>query len=71
VRVSDLQFIVGELAQLNSDSESPFAGHLDMASIAVAGHSLGGLTALQAVQQDARIRAAVLIDGAVVGARSG
>jgi len=71
VRVSDLQFIVGELAQLNSDSESPFAGHLDMASIAVAGHSLGGLTALQAVQQDARIRAGIFIDGAVVDAAIG
>jgi dienelactone hydrolase len=66
VRLSDVRFVVGELARLNAQSEGSFAGHLDGASIAVAGHSLGGLTALQAVQQDPGIRAAVSIDGVVV-----
>ena len=65
VRLGDIQFVLDELPRLNSDRRSPFAGHLDTASIAIAGHSLGGLTALQALQQDARIRAAVLLDGIV------
>jgi predicted dienelactone hydrolase len=63
VRLRDVRFVVGELARLNRGTESPFAGHLDTTSIAVAGHSLGGLTALSAAQQDLRIRAAILIEG--------
>jgi pimeloyl-ACP methyl ester carboxylesterase len=39
------------------------AGHLDVSDIAVAGHSFGGLTALQVAEQDSRVRAAVVIDG--------
>jgi predicted dienelactone hydrolase len=66
VRVRDVRFVVDELARLNARPDSPFAGHLDTGSIAVAGHSFGGLTAIQSVQQDARIRAAVLIDGVVI-----
>jgi len=65
VRLRDVQFVVDELARLNALPDSPFTGRIDTASIAIAGHSFGGLTALQAVQQDARIRAAVLIDGVV------
>jgi dienelactone hydrolase len=65
VRLRDVQFVVDELARLNARPDSPFAGRIDTASIAIAGHSFGGLTALQAVLQDARIRAAVLIDGVV------
>ena len=67
VRLRDVQFVVDELARLNTRRDSPFAGRIDTASIAIAGHSFGGLTALQAAQQDARIRAAVLIDGVVTG----
>jgi len=65
-RLSDVRFVVGELTRLSNNAASPFAGHLDTSSVAVAGHSFGALTALQAVQQDARIRAAVLIDGVVI-----
>jgi pimeloyl-ACP methyl ester carboxylesterase len=65
VRLRDVRFVVDELVGLNSRTASPFAGHLDTASIALAGHSLGGLTALQAAQRDPRIRAAVFIDGLV------
>ena len=65
VRLRDVHFVVDELARLNARPDSPFAGRIDTASIAIAGHSFGGLTALEAVQQDARIRAAVLIDGVV------
>jgi pimeloyl-ACP methyl ester carboxylesterase len=38
-------------------------GRLDMSRVALAGHSLGGLTALLGVQQDPRFRAGVILDG--------
>jgi predicted dienelactone hydrolase len=63
VRLDDVRFVIDELARLNSQRSSPFAGHLDLASVAVAGHSFGGLTALQAQARDPRIRAVVVIDG--------
>ena len=63
VRVADLRFVVNELERLNAESGGPFAGKLDTARLAVAGHSLGGMTALPAVLEDTRFRAGVLIDG--------
>jgi pimeloyl-ACP methyl ester carboxylesterase len=63
VRLSDVRFVLDELARLNTRPGSPFAGRLDLASIGIAGHSLGGLTALHAAEQDARFRAVVVIDG--------
>ncbi len=62
-RLGDLRSIVNELERLNAESGSPFAGKLDIARLAIAGHSLGGVTALPAVLQDTRFRAGVLIDG--------
>jgi pimeloyl-ACP methyl ester carboxylesterase len=63
VRLGDVRFVLDELVRLSSHLDSPFAGHLDMASIAAAGHSLGALTAIEAAQQDQRIRAVSFIDG--------
>jgi predicted dienelactone hydrolase len=65
VRLGDVRFVVGELTRLNNEARGPFSAHVDPSSIAVAGHSFGALTALQSLQQDPRIRAAVLIDGVV------
>lgn len=66
-RLADLKFVGDQLARLDRNAASPFAGHLDLASMAVAGHSFGGLTALETLQQDDRFRAAVTIDGVVPG----
>jgi predicted dienelactone hydrolase len=63
VRLADVRFVIDELARLNSQRDGPLAGHFDLASVGIAGHSLGGLTALQAAAQDPRIRAVVVIDG--------
>jgi dienelactone hydrolase len=65
VRLSDLKFIVNELERLNASAESPFGGQLDMSRVAVAGHSLGGLTALLDLEQEPRFRAGIFIDGVV------
>jgi predicted dienelactone hydrolase len=62
-RLGDVRFVVDELQRLNARPGSPFAAHLDTAAIATAGHSLGALTALQALESDARIRAAIVLDG--------
>jgi dienelactone hydrolase len=68
VRVGDVQFVIDELQRLNARPDSPFAAHLDLAAIATAGHSLGGLTALEALGADARVRAAFVLDGVRPGA---
>jgi Platelet-activating factor acetylhydrolase, isoform II len=65
VRLSDLKFMVNELERLNAEVGNPFAGKLDMARVAVAGHSLGGLTALIGVEREKRFRAGIMIDGEV------
>jgi dienelactone hydrolase len=63
VRLDDLKFVVNELERLNAGNNNPLAGRLDMSRLALAGHSLGGLTALLGVQQDPRFRAGVILDG--------
>jgi dienelactone hydrolase len=63
VRLDDLKFVVNQLERMNHDSSSPFAGKLDTTRLAIAGHSLGGMTALPALLQDPRLKAGVLIDG--------
>jgi dienelactone hydrolase len=62
VRPMDLKFVVNELARLNGEASGLFAGKLDMSRVAVVGHSLGGLAALLGVKQEARFKAAVLLD---------
>jgi hypothetical protein len=65
VRLQDLRFVLFELERLNTKSGDPFAGKLDISRIAIAGHSLGGTTAFLALEQDARFRAAIVLDGYV------
>jgi dienelactone hydrolase len=63
VRLDDLQFVLNELARLNAASGGDFAGTLDLARIALVGHSLGGLTTLRALEREPRFKAGVLLDG--------
>ena len=65
VRLKDLKFVVDELARLNGEARGPFVGELDLTRVAVASHSWGGLTALLELKQDARIKAAVLLDASM------
>jgi dienelactone hydrolase len=62
VRVDDLRFVLNELESMNTKADGPFTGKLDTSRVALAGHSLGGLTALLGVQQDLRFRAGILLD---------
>ncbi len=63
VRLADLNFVMDELGRLNGPAKSPFTGTLDLSRVALAGHSLGGMTALLGVELDSRFRAAVSLDG--------
>jgi len=63
VRLQDLKFVLNELERLNSRVNDPFGGRLDLARLAIAGHSAGGAIAFQALEGDARFKAAVILDG--------
>jgi len=65
VRLNDLKFVVNALDSLNAGDSSMFAGKLDMSRLALAGHSLGGMTVILGVEQEARFHAGVVLDGVV------
>jgi predicted dienelactone hydrolase len=65
VRLADLRFVVDELTAINGTGDAAFAGRLDLARIALAGHSLGGLTTMRGLEKDARFRAGISLDGLV------
>jgi dienelactone hydrolase len=62
VRLDDLKFVLNELERLNMSADNPFAGTLDLTKVALAGHSLGGLTTWHGVLQDGHFKAAILLD---------
>jgi dienelactone hydrolase len=61
-RLDDLQFVLNKLERLNASSDTPFGGKLDLSKVAVAGHSLGGLTTWEAIHQDTRFKVGILLD---------
>jgi dienelactone hydrolase len=61
-RLKDLKFVLRQLARLNAVRQGPLARKLDLSKIVVAGHSLGGLTALLVNQSDPRVKGAILLD---------
>ena len=61
VRTADVLFTLEQLDELNSTG--PFAGMLELNSIAVGGHSLGGITASEACKADPRFKACLNFDG--------
>ena len=62
VRLDDLKFVADELQRLNRTVTSPFRGKLDVSRMAIAGHSMGGLTASLIADRDARFKAGIIID---------
>ena len=65
VRLHDLKFVADQVKLLNMAHGSPFAGKLDTSRMAVAGHSLGGLTAFLELENNPSFSAAVILDGVV------
>jgi dienelactone hydrolase len=68
IRLGDLKFVVDELEHLNSRADSPFRGRLDISRLALAGHSLGGLTAFLGVEREPRFKAGIILNGSVPNA---
>lgn len=62
VRLRDLRFVLDELDRINKRSNDAFTGKFDLSRIAIAGHSAGGTIALDALERDARFKAAVILD---------
>ncbi len=60
VRAKDVSFVVDELTKRSKWCGSDL---IDQARIAMAGHSVGGASSIQAMLGDARIRAGIDIDG--------
>jgi len=65
VRLEDLRFVLDQLPVISRVTDGPFAGRLDLTRIALVGHSLGGLTTLRALAVEPRLKAGVVLDGAV------
>ena len=65
VRLRDMTFVVDQLNRLTRDTHGPFVGRFDLDKVAVAGHSLGGLTALLSAKEEARFKAAILLDASL------
>jgi pimeloyl-ACP methyl ester carboxylesterase len=63
VKVMDVLFAMDQLVLANSNPENPLVGILDLESLAVAGHSLGGLVASEACRADPRFTACINLDG--------
>jgi predicted dienelactone hydrolase len=64
----DVGFAIDNLAILNAtDSKSQFAGRLDMQSLGIVGHSLGGAVAVNFCHQDSRCKAGIDLDGRLFG----
>jgi dienelactone hydrolase len=65
---SDMGFALDQLEELNTaDPTGRFLGRLDVQTVGVFGHSLGGATALQFCHDDSRCKAGIDVDGAPLG----
>jgi pimeloyl-ACP methyl ester carboxylesterase len=64
-RLGDLKFVGRELTRMNNDPRGAFLGRLDTSRIALAGHSLGGWTALRGVNEEPTFKVGVALDPSV------
>lgn len=72
---ADVSFVIGQLLGLSAAPDGPYAGLIDPERIAVAGHSLGAMTAVGVTANtcctDPRIKASVILAGAEQGVLGG
>ncbi len=68
IRAADSRFALDQLNRLAQlEPNSPLAGHLDLEHVGIAGHSLGGATAVQVMAGDRRFKVGVNLDGKLFG----
>jgi dienelactone hydrolase len=63
----DLIFTLNQLEKLNSDTKGQFHERLDFTRVGAFGHSFGGAASVQVAKADPRVRAALNLDGTLVG----
>jgi dienelactone hydrolase len=66
---ADASYVISQVLALDGSGGNLFAGHIDTTAIAATGHSAGGYTTtgMLATQRDPRLRAAIVIAGALLG----
>ncbi len=63
----DMIFTLNQLEKLNTDTKSQFHERLDFMRVGAFGHSFGGAASAQVAKDDTRVRAALDLDGTLVG----
>jgi len=65
---SDATFVLDQVEELNrNDSTGRFTGKIDLERIGMLGHSFGGAVTVQMLMKDARVKAAISMDGGFYG----
>ncbi len=67
---ADLAFAMKQLERLNADRSDRFFGQLDMDRLGSFGHSFGGATAIELARLESQCKAAIDVDGEVLGEAS-
>jgi len=67
VWTGDMIFTLNQLEKLDADARSQFKGRLDLKHTGAFGHSFGGGASFQAAKDDARVVAALDLDGTLLG----
>ncbi|MCU0649600.1 MAG: hypothetical protein MUF00_16525 [Gemmatimonadaceae bacterium] len=67
VRVADVRFVLDQLARPGAVAAPLSDGRIDVATVAVIGHSFGGAASVAALSEDSRVVAAANIDGTPYG----
>ncbi|MFS0918609.1 alpha/beta hydrolase family protein [Brevibacillus sp. 179-C 1.1 NHS] len=66
--LEDAKFVLNQLEQMaQNDPQKRFTGRIDLDKIGYFGHSFGGALAVQMLQSDSRIKAALNMDGTFAG----
>ena len=66
-QVRTVGLVLDRLEELNADTDSRFAGRLDLTRAGVIGYSFGGATAAEAALTDPRLHASANLDGLMFG----
>ncbi|SYX87107.1 alpha/beta hydrolase family protein [Paenibacillus alvei] len=68
VWVEDAKIVLNQMEKLaQGDPDHRFTGRMDMKNVGMFGHSFGGATSVQMLLSDARIKAAINLDGGLFG----
>jgi predicted dienelactone hydrolase len=60
-RPKDVRFLIDTMTRMNAGSDGRFAGRIDIDKLAAAGMSFGGSTTMNVIDQDRRVKAAIML----------